>query len=45
MKKDENTDRLKCLNTKCSFNKEGYCIKLTQSQSLNNRIICEEREW
>jgi hypothetical protein len=42
---DKSKDKLKCKNTNCTYNKNGYCTILTQNQALNSRITCEERDW
>lgn len=45
-KKDkEYEDKLKCKNTKCKYNSEGFCKILTQIDTYQRKIRCEEREW
>lgn len=38
-------DKLICKNTECTYNEDGYCTILTQSQCLYCKITCEERKW
>lgn len=42
---EKSKDNLKCKNDKCSYNKEGYCSILTQTQVLNTKTTCAERDW
>lgn len=35
---------IKCDNTKCINNKNGYCKEMTEKHLLN-RIRCDERIW